>query len=86
MMKLIMVFRNFANSSKNEPNNWKDKTTCAKDKRHSPRKLYYFELGKLDCNISRILTSGEFLEVILVLLFNSENMYLISLLQEESHS
>jgi hypothetical protein len=30
MMKLIMVFRNFANALKNESNNWKDKTKCAK--------------------------------------------------------
>jgi hypothetical protein len=50
MMKLIMVSRNFANAPKREPNNWKNKTNVleVKDKRHSPRKLYSFEFGKLD--------------------------------------
>jgi hypothetical protein len=37
MLKLIMVFRNFANAPENEPNNWKNKKNMLKvrDKRHS---------------------------------------------------
>jgi hypothetical protein len=40
MMKLIMVFRNFAKAPKNEPNNCKIKQNVlkVKDKRHSPKK------------------------------------------------
>jgi hypothetical protein len=30
LVKLIMGFRKFAKASKNEPNNWKNKTKCAK--------------------------------------------------------
>ena len=50
MKKLIMVFRNFAKVSKtNQVNGGKKENVLkVKYKRHSPRKLYSIEYGKLD--------------------------------------
>lgn len=50
MMKLIIVFRKFAKAPKTNQITGKIKQNVlkVKDKRHSPRKLYYFEFGKLD--------------------------------------
>jgi len=50
MIKLIMVFRKFAKAPKKNQINGKIKQNVlkVKDRKHSPRKLYYFEFGKLN--------------------------------------